>query len=155
MSDTETQIISPTSQQVSIADETFQIRTFKTGKMLLVLEAVTQLLEGTSLKDLLTGGVQDVASFMPTLIGELPTLLRVAGPVLDRAVGLAVTPDKDLLTAEEAGDDPRVAAEKLGHRLVALGSPEEVIEVLSMGITAMGLDRLKTALPKLTGALGL
>jgi hypothetical protein len=151
----ESTIIFPFPARVTLGDETFTVARFKAGKMLLVLETVTELLDNPELQGLLMGGNMDSGEIMKRLASELPTLIRTATPVIGRAVALTITPDADIARALDNGEDVRADMTRKGRVIVFSSEVDELIEALAVGIQCMGLDALRQSLPNLGKALGL
>lgn len=142
----------PGTAQHTLGGQPVEISNMKVGKMLLALEVVSELLENDDLSALVTGQLTQ-ADLIKRLLPNLPSLIRTARPVLQRAIALIVTPDAEVADLEDAGTDIRVEMERRGRSLFKEAELTEVINVLASGIKALGIDALAQALPNLTGAI--
>jgi len=114
----------------------YPVQTFKMGKTLIILERLSELLELDAITQLFAGVDARVV-----LVKELPKLVGSARDKLFELLALILTPNRDLIAANEAGtlDD---TLKKFAKELEYNAETEDTFNILEAGIEAMGVETI-------------
>lgn len=147
---------------VAVGEETYQIATFKFGKMVRALALVADVAAAAGIEDAtkkLMGANGDgenltVAGIVAQVVTVLPKLLHSGVPALYKLIGLIVTPNKELyrMETDEDSDVDKVLLDK-GRELAWNAETQEILDILSAGIAQIGVETILGNLTPLVSRL--
>lgn len=143
----------PVANPIEVNGEMVKVMPFKLGKVMMMIQFLTDLLDNTNIGNLLVSA--DSTAVVAELIKELPQIVKVGSPVLLRTIALVLTPDKKLRELEREHEDVRDHLDNYGADLSETIDPALAIDILTLGIQSMGLDTIQRNLPKLAQALNI
>jgi len=147
---------------VIVGEQTYQIATFKFGKMVRALALVAEVAAAAGIEDAtkkLMGNGEDgenitVAGILGQVVNVLPKLLKDGVPGLYKLIGLVLTPNKELYKMETDDDaDVDKALFIKGRDVAWEAEPQEVMNILSMGVQQIGVETILGNLTPLVSKL--
>lgn len=159
MSPKSAETILPESWKATVGEETFTIRTFALAKVIKAFALIGELIESAKIDDVVKAAAdsaeagefeQDIApGFVTKALLAIPKALREGSPAVYKLIGLIVTPNSKLRAMDEGDEDIDAHLLHEGRRLAYEGTTEQIVNLFSAAVQAIGVETILAQLPNL------
>lgn len=151
--------ILPDSWKATVGEETFTIRTFALAKTIKAFALIGELIESADVGSVVQAAAdsadagefeRDVApNFVTKALLAIPRALGNGSHAVYKLIGLIVTPNAKLRALDEGDEDVDAHLLQEGRRLAYEGTTEQVLELFTVALQAIGIETILSQLPNL------
>lgn len=148
----------PQTWTVTVGDETRSVRVFVVAKTIWLFTLLGQLLDKVSaanvIRSVFSEGTDEEAgvSLITTVMSVLPVALREGAPTAFKILGLIFISPQTLRQMEDAGEDVEARLLRDGRDIAYLCDTAQTVEIVRVGMAAIGTETIAGILPKLLSA---
>jgi hypothetical protein len=150
----DTKVAFPKAHSVKIGEVDYPVPTFKLGKSMLMLEALSELVEQGEITSFFHAAAKGQESFLEELIERLPVLFKRCRPLLYRMMALTLIPDTKMMEIDANGEDIELEIARVMQVLKYEADIEKAMEIIPIAVDGMGLDTIRKNFPMLLKKLG-